>query len=171
MYHGGGIHKILNLMGTQWERKFIKSIAQDKLSNELKEREAYILNEKVKKCMNLDKNKVVEKDRRDRQFQDKGKPEDIRPAGYMGKGENPPGPLTEKCVCNIWGKDEDHVLSMNGEKAYIDYVACKMFVDKSPRERDKLLYKKHLCSKCLKPGIKWNAEHTYKRNIQAIKHM
>ena len=28
-----------------------------------------------------------------------------------------------------------------------------------PRERDKILYKKRLCSKCLKPGIKWNAEH------------
>ena len=35
-----------------------------------------------------------------------------------------------------------------------------MIVDKCPSERDKLLYKKQLCSKCLKPGVKWNAEHT-----------
>ena len=104
MYHGGGMHKILNLMGKQRERKFIKSIARSKLSNkvkwsklatflknELNEREAYILNDKVKKCMNLDKNKVDEKNWRDRQFRDKGKPEDIRPSGYMGKGEISPG--------------------------------------------------------------------------------
>ena len=30
LYHGGGIHKILDLMGKQRERTFIRSIAQDK---------------------------------------------------------------------------------------------------------------------------------------------
>ena len=86
LYHGGGIHKILDLMGRQRERTFIRSIAQDKFSNkvkwnklatflenELKEREAYILNEKVKRCMKLEKDKVDEKNWRDRQFRDKGK--------------------------------------------------------------------------------------------------
>ena len=49
LYHGGGIHKILDLMGKQRERTFI-SKKWNKLAtfleNELKEREAYILYEK-----------------------------------------------------------------------------------------------------------------------------
>ena len=80
--------------------------------------------------------------------------------GYMGKGEIPLAHHTEKCVCYICGKDVDHVLSMNERKAYIEYVACKMFVYKCPSERDILLYEKYICNKCLKPGVKWNAEHT-----------
>ena len=61
---GGVIHQILDLVGPRRERKrkFIKFIAQKKLSNpdkwkkliefledERKEREAYVLNEKVKR--------------------------------------------------------------------------------------------------------------------------
>ena len=79
--------KILDLMCKQRERKFIKSITQSKLSNkvkwsklatflknELNKKEAYILNDKVKKW-NLDKNEVDEKTGGICNF-GKGKPED-----------------------------------------------------------------------------------------------
>ena len=78
LYHGGGVHKILSLIGRSRERRFIKSVAKENLKNhqkwerlvtflkeELIEREAYILNEKSKQCLNLDnkakRNKLDEK--------------------------------------------------------------------------------------------------------------
>ena len=33
LYHGGGVHQILDLMGPRRERNFIKFIAQKRLSN------------------------------------------------------------------------------------------------------------------------------------------
>ena len=67
LYHGGGLQKILDLLGKRRERNFIASAAKESLRNrqrwkklveflekELQEREAYILNEKVKTCLNLD---------------------------------------------------------------------------------------------------------------------
>ena len=137
-------------MGSRRERKFIKFIAQKELSNhekwkkliefladERKEREAYVLNEKVRK-FNFDL-ADREKERKPRQNNKKG---------YLGqKDENS-------------GKDEDHVLSWDpNKKPYIDYVACKAFVEKSPHERNKILFKKRMCSMCLQPGVKWNSEH------------
>ena len=59
LYHGGGLHKMLELVGRYRERNFIKSVAKQTFSNkekwfklkqflneELVEREAFILNEK-----------------------------------------------------------------------------------------------------------------------------
>ena len=67
LYYGGGLQKATTIIGYTRERKFIKSIAKDNLKNdqkweklveylkvEQKEREAFILNEKSKKCMNFD---------------------------------------------------------------------------------------------------------------------
>ena len=59
------------------------------------------------------------------------------------------------------GKDQDHVLSLDSNnKLYVEYVACKVFVEKTLRDRDKLLFWKKFCSKCLKPGVKWNSDHS-----------
>ena len=69
LYHGGGLQSVLDLLGTTRERKFIKSVSKLKLKNkakwsklvlflteELSEREAYVLNEKSKmvKCMTIE---------------------------------------------------------------------------------------------------------------------
>ena len=66
LHHGGGLQKILDLLGKRRERNFIASAAKslrkrqkwkklvEFLEKELQEREAYILNEKVKTCLNLD---------------------------------------------------------------------------------------------------------------------
>ena len=87
LYYGGGIQKILEIMGKKRERKFIKSIAtieivdsegkksklgaQGKweklvgfLNIELKEREAFTLNEKIKISMGLE-NKSKKDDKKD----------------------------------------------------------------------------------------------------------
>ena len=169
LYHGGGVHQILDLMGARRERRFIKFIAQKELKNpdkwkklmefledERKEREAYILNEKVKK-FNFD---LADREK-------EKKPRETDKKGYLGKKDQKSeslnyenDPSYEKCVCYICGKDEDHVLSWDSNrKPYIDYVACKAFVEKSPHERNKIIFKKRMCTKCLKPGVKWNSEH------------
>ena len=136
LYHGRGVHQILDLMGQRRERNFIKFIAQKRLSNpdkwkkligfleeERKEREAYVLNEKVKKC-SFD---LADREK-ERRFRENDK------KGYLGQKDQNVEPLPyEKCLCYICGKNEDHVLSWDSNKRpYIDYVACKAFVEKSP---------------------------------------
>ena len=65
-----------------------------------------------------------------------------------------------RASCVLCGKLNDHVQSTDTEgKPYVEYVACKMFADKKPRDRDRLLFRKRLCSKCLKPGVKYNSSH------------
>ena len=159
LYHGGGLQKILDLIGKYRERKFIKSTAKENLKNkakwgklvdflkaELHEREAYILNEKSKRSLNLDKKNPK------KEPLDNDKPKST----FLGKAE----PTPEKCSCHICGKDTDHVQSLDSnKKPYIDYVACKTFVEKTPKDRDFLLFKKRLCNKCLKPGAKFGSKH------------
>ena len=44
-------------------------------------------------------------------------------------------------------------------KSHIEYISCKTFVEMKAKARDKLLFKKRLCSKCLKPGARYNSDH------------
>ena len=160
LYYGGGLQKILDLMGCNRERKFLKSIASceklkapekwrklmDFLKVELKERETFILNDKIKKSMILDKSSRNPE-------QTSNKEGSIVFLGDQARSK-------DNCICHICGENQNHVLSLDGDgKSCIDYVACKTFVSLQPRDRDKLLYKKRLCSKCLTPGVKWNSEH------------
>ena len=172
LYYGGGLQKILELIGKYRERKFVKITAKENLKNkekwdklveflknEVKEREAYILNDKSKKCMvpelkpkrekeNYGKNHEFENDKDKSDFNSK-----IYLSGVSSDNKN-------DCTCYICGNPSDHVRSFDGDgKPYIEYVACKQFVEMSPRERDKTLFKKRFCNKCLKPGVKWNSEH------------
>ena len=200
LYYGGGLHKILELMGSTRERKFVKSIssvenlkAEDKwarleefLKAELKEREAYVLNEKVKSSMLLDKTGNREKKKKDDPADKK-----VHASGQLGSGGksgnhqlNSGGPINSgsggksgpihlgsggqlnsgappsPCVCSICGKTDDHVLTLgkNGKQC-IEYIACKKFVEMKTGERDKLLFRKRLCGKCLLPGVKFGSNH------------
>ena len=162
------------MKGTNLERKFIKSIANGELKNkqkrfklvdflrtERKEREAFILNDKAKKSMDLDgKDGYFDKER----FQKKNQnSEDSRHNGEHSKGfvsDFQNGATSKECFCHICGKLGNHVLSVDGKgKHCIQYVACKIFLSLKPRERSKLLYKKRLCCKCLTPGTKWDSDH------------
>ena len=92
--------------------------------------------------------------------------------GFLSDSQN--GSTSEKCVRHICGKLGNNVLSVDGDgKPCVQYVACKIFVGLKPRERNKLLYKKRLCCKCLTPGIKWDTDHfcnrAYKCNQTYVK--
>ena len=165
LYHGPGLNKVLDVIGRDHERKFIKSIALDNIGNrakwerlvaylkgELKIREAWILNEKVRKA-NLETS-------------DKSKTNDTKKESkdqvvHLGK----PGPImpvaaTKRITCFLCGKTDDHVQSTDSKgNPVVEYVACSMFVEKNPRDRDKLLFRKRFCCKCLKPGVRFNANH------------
>ena len=69
LYHGGGLHRILNIIGEFRERKFLKSLVKESgvldnkqkwsklgefLENERVEREMFVINEKTKLSLNID---------------------------------------------------------------------------------------------------------------------
>ena len=161
LYHGPGLGKILDIMGKEHERKFIKSIALENVSNrvkwtklagylkcELKIREAWILHDKVRKATLNDSDKTKP------DGGDTGKKPKEQGGGSSHHGK------PDRSACCLCGKLDDHILSTDANgKSYVEYVACPIFVEKTPRDRDKLLFKKHLCCKCLKPGVKFNAKH------------
>ena len=62
-------------------------------------------------------------------------------------------------------------MSQDGDrKAHIDYIACNTFVDMKHHQRDKVLYKKRLCSKCLSAGVKWDADHSCNKTYSCNQH-
>ena len=164
LYYGGGLQKVTAVIGYTRERKFIKSIVKENLKNdqkweklvkylkvEQKEREAFILNEKSKKCMNIDQKTSDHEKSRNSNLSKLSQGED---KAFIGQANSNSG------KCFICGKGENHVCSLDKKgKSVIQYIACKTFVDLKPRDRDRLLYKKGFCSKCLSPGVKWNFDH------------
>ena len=164
LYHGVGLHKIMNFMGKQRQRKFIKTVATqdiggkvkwskliDFLKGELKEREAFVLHDKV---VQSSLGEYKEKPPRDNSRDENQKnPKD----SFMSNpGNEPPKPV----ACSLCGKTVDHVLSYTDDKKpYIEYIACKMFVEMNCQQRDNLLFKKKFCNKCLTPGVKYGSNH------------
>ena len=162
LYYGTGLHKILDLMGRTRQRKFIKSIAsldiggkpkwsklKEFLESELKEREAYVLNEKVLKTLGLEKP------------DDSGKPKNPKKTAPVQEiyASNDSSPSVNP-ACFICDKRTDHVLSYDSNNiCYVAYIACKKFVELGCKARDRLLFRKKFCNKCLKPGMKYNAPH------------
>ena len=174
LYHGGGLQSVLDLLGTTRERKFIKSVSKLKLKNkakwsklvlflteELSEREAYVLNEKSKKSLERDKRDSKDPDEKG----SKGNQKKRDSEGFNSDPKKPPvkpvPPVPPvKPVCLICGKSEGHVVKVGPDgKSRIEYISCKMFIELAASARDKLLFKKRFCSKCLKPGAKWNSDH------------
>ena len=167
LYYGGGLHKMLELIGKSRERNFIKFTVKHNLSNkekwlklkeflneELLEREAFVLNEKTKKCLLGESLKSTLGDLKSKR-EDSDKNKDSKIKSFHSQGDQ-----KEDRVCHICGKGDDHVTIINEKgKPIIEYVACQKFVDLKPRERNQNLYKKRLCAKCLKPGVIWNSSH------------
>ena len=88
-------------------------------------------------------------------------------AGFVGDHKPP----QKRSICYICNENGNHVLGQDGDgKAHIDYIACKTFVDMKPRQRDKVLYKKRLCSKYLSPGVKWDADHSCNKTYSCNQH-
>ena len=170
LYYGGGLQRVLDLIGRNRERRFIKKTAHEQLKNdqkwvklvdflrgELREREAYILNEKSKKPLRKSDSKKDPKNKDDScdkgdSSGDKGKVSRSFPNGQSLS--------FQKCICLICEKDEDHVLSYDSnKKPFVDYIACQKFVDMNSKDRDKFLFSKKWCGKCLKPGVKYGSAH------------
>ena len=111
------------------------------LNNELVEREKMILYEKSKKCLGLQSR-----------------------SGYTGtkptsKGDDPKLAYQSntqlgnpKCFfCN----GSHHVPCKNSRGVQVVYYFnCKRFVEMSPIERRKELFRKKYCGQCLEPGVK-----------------
>ena len=153
LYFGVGLHRILEVMGSTRERKFIKSISRevvtpggkekwikllDFLRVELRERQAYVLNDKIKRSTTLVKS--------------------VKDGN--GKAQNDPTHVSSNCACVICGKVEDHVVTQGKDgNPCVEYIACKVFVEMDAAGRCQALFKKQLCAKCLLPGAKYGSSH------------
>ena len=133
LYHGIGLHKIMDFMGKQRQRKFIKSIAAEDVGGkvkwsrlveflkvELKEREAFILHDKVAQS-SLGEYKDHSKPSSDNGKDGiKKKPKDT----FVSASDNTP---QKPVACFICDKTVDHVLSYNDDKKpYIEYIFVEM---------------------------------------------
>ena len=66
----------------------------------------------------------------------------------------------ERPPCKLCGKNVDHVLTYGADrKPFVEYVADKSFVEKTPKQRLRWLFNKKFCNKCLTPGAKYNSDH------------
>ena len=115
LYYGGGLQKMLDLMGCNRERKFLKSIAScgklkapekwrklmEFLKVELKERETFILNDKIKKSMILDKPSRNAEQKSNKECSNV----------FLGDQAR----SKDTCICYICGENENHVLSLDGD--------------------------------------------------------
>ena len=168
LYYGGGLHKVLKLIGEQRQRKFIKSLAKRSLSqidekekwvhlssflnDERVEREMFVVNEKAMKnlCLDPKKEGKHEPDPKDKGTAKSGGSKD---SGYSAIPGSPP-------ACHICDKTEGHKVTKGTDGVnQIEYIACKKFVDMNPAERTKILFDKGLCARCLKPGAKRAPDH------------
>ena len=164
LYAGGGLEKVLSLLGESREKLFIKdslekakkepctsnSPADQELCAEKKEwdnlkcflekeralREKYALIQKSKEALGIVQKSPVD-----------GK---VKSANTVFLGGLP---------CHICG-ETNHVISTDiGGKCWVDYFSCKKFVEMSPKERRTELVKRKFCIQCLRPGIKHDAVH------------
>ena len=163
LYVGGGLEKVLTLIGGERERKFLskncekgssevsKDVSEviaeklewdklfDFLTNEQIYREKLTLLQKSKSCLGINpETKNISREKKDK---------------------NAFHSIVVEQKCHICGKS-DHVISVdkNG-KNHVDYFSCKIFVDMSPKERHLELRKKKLCFQCLRPGVKYDEKH------------
>ena len=182
LYVGGGLEKVLSLIGEDRERKFISKyaevpgmspdLASDGASDDsLPEKRDWENLTKFleKELAYREKLTLVQKSRNSLGIQSKSdsKTNDGGKSGRGGGSANS-GILNANVgnigsgsdsKCHLCG-NSDHVRSTDrGGRTHIDYVACRKFVDASCSERVQMLINKHLCMQCLSPGVKFNDKH------------
>ena len=141
LYYGGSIQKIYKVMGNTYTNKFIRKYCESKLGKkvwwnnlveflkkEVKFQEEVILNDRLL-------------------LGDSKKSANVVKRSYNSHMDN-----EKKLSCFLCG-ESDHTITVDhfGRKV-IQYFSCKVFVDKTPKERFQLLLKKGLCYQCLTPG-------------------
>ena len=160
LYEGGGLEKVLMLMGEQRHRKFRSQNLGPMLSKkeewgklleflheELLLREKLVLDNKTAKLMGMCLNK-----------------DDCQKDGYKGgKSKNWSGTghtmTSEDLKCHICEKGGHTIITTAKGNNIIPYYVCEIFVNMSPAERLSRLNSKNLCSKCLFPGAKNGPKH------------
>ena len=158
LYVGGGLEKVLSLLGEERERKFFSKNV-DSSSKVLSEKEewenlsAFLQKERSVR----EKLLLVQKSK-----ESLGISPTLNPKGKQGGSGmthvSSPG-VRSDLQCFLCG-EAGHTQSVDkGGNIHVDYVSCKLFVDSSCAERLQLLLKQHLCMQCLSPGIKYNETH------------
>ena len=168
LYIGGGLERVLSLLGNVWEKKFLRKNIEltrksQNLSEGLGDSPVRVLNELSREKQVWNNLKVFLSNEAtlceqlalvQRTKDSLGiKVSKKDPADHSAHFTAP------NLLCHICG-DSGHVVSSDrtGRK-HIDYVACKKFAEASPAVRQSLLMKNHLCFQCLLPGMKCHEEH------------
>ena len=162
LYVGGGLEKILNLIGRDWERKFlikyVDSSASSSSTDSLPEKQDWNnLTEFLKKQLAVrEKLALVQKSKDNLGLSQKpGSKDGLKSGGggaYVADSDS-------QLACHICG-EKGHVKSVDrGGNFHIDYVACRKFVDWSCKVRLREILKRHFCVQCLSPGIKKGDNH------------
>ena len=149
LYEGGGLEKIMCLLGDKRHRKFRSQNLNSDLSKkqewqklkefldrELKLTEKMLIDQKNVELMGMS----LSKNHSD------NKTDDTRPANKA---------LTvNKHLCHICGKDDHTTVTTKRGNVIVPYYVCEKFVKLSAAEKLKILTSKNLCTICLFPGSK-----------------
>ena len=162
LYEGGGLEKVLSLIGDGLHRKFRSQnmsktvlgkkdewkLLMDFLTTELNLRERLVLDRKTSQLMG-----VI------------GKPEDKNQGqSERGNKNNDSKPThvaspTTSDLCHVCDKPLHTVVTTAKGNKIIPYYVCEEFVKMTPTERLKRLQAKGLCTGCLFPGAKSGPPH------------
>ena len=164
LYYGGGVERVLSIMGTERKRKFIR-----KSDKRLKGPEAWVRLKEMLEKEQLECQKLALYEKTEKAFspKDPKNPKESKKPPVQKEGQKPrddskpslqnPGShnafSSSSLSCHICGETSNHVVTERGDKKFIQYFACKVFVQKKCDQRLKILTDKNLCPKCLRPGI------------------
>ena len=157
LYEGGGLEKVMSLIGDQRHRKYrtqnLDPIVSKKdewekllqfLKHEQHVREKVALDNKTAKLMGFGPKNEKQRD---------GKQTKSR--NLMSA--NPAG--VEGAKCHFCDQDDHAVVTTRKGNKIIPYYVCEAFVDMSPAERFAKLQSKNLCTTCLFPGAVVGPKH------------
>ena len=155
--------KILNLIGRDWDRKFLityvdSSDSSSSSSDPIPEKQEWKnLTEFLQKQLTVrEKLALVQKSK-----DTLGLSQNIgtRDSSKTRGGSAFVADSSTDLICHICG-DKGHVKSVDrGGNFHIDYVACPKFVDWSCKVRVREILKRRFCVQCLTPGVKGNDKH------------
>ena len=165
LYVGGGMEKVLSLVGSGLERKFLSKNIEEVSNCSSNWKESEVSQAKrvwgnlvkfLQKELSLrEQMVVVTKNKVSLGLLPKPPPPRDKSGGY-------PVDLAHNTVvlrCHICGKD-DHVLSTDmGGRKHCDFVSCKIFVEWSCKKRKIELLKRKFCVQCMSPGVKHSDAH------------
>ena len=166
LYEGGGLEKVLSLLGEQRHHKFRsknldssagKKVEWGKLFEFLKEelnlREKIVLDVKNARLMGIDLKPPRQKDT-DKTGDKKGDKNDKN--NLRGGSAHP---VVDGLKCHFCGLGQHAVVTTKRGKKMIPYYVCEIFVALSPSERYSKLKEKNFCTTCLLPGAVKSPKH------------